>query len=307
MATLDIYSQRNQPTPDIFSYASLSEKLKNQIITIWKNFFAQFPDDFRERIWKALHSMIAEEHGKKTLLENDLINRWYDSFRVEYYFDHNNNIEECLDVIEIVFRGMKRGLEIFKDHGYLQLQYTPDEAIDDLNRRFLQNEVGYELQDGKIIRVDNKLLHGQIIKPAFEFLSTETFRNANDEFLSAHGHFRHGRNKECLADCLKAFETTMKIICHENSWHFDSTAPAKKLIEICLANNLIPKYLQTHFASLRSGLESGIPSLRNKLGGHGQGPQKIVVPNHYASYMLNLAGTTIHFLISCQKEIKNFK
>jgi hypothetical protein len=43
------------------------------------------------------------------------------------------------------------------------------------------------------------------------------FDGANEEYLKAHEHYRHRRNKECLTECLteclKAFESTMKIIC----------------------------------------------------------------------------------------------
>ena len=131
-----------------------------------------------------------------------------------------------------------------------------------------------------------------------------SFKNANEEFLSAHEHYRHKRNKECLKDCLKALETTMKVICKLNNWEFGETDTAKKLLDTCIKNGLIPTFLMSHFTSLRTSLESGVPTIRNKLGGHGQGNTKITVPAHFASYMLYLTGTTINFLVSCQQEIK---
>jgi len=137
-------------------------------------------------------------------------------------------------------------------------------------------------------------------------LSTQTLKNANEEFISAHEHFRHKRQKECLSDCLKALETTLKIICQENNWQYNKNDTAKKLIDICIKNKLIPDFLLSHFTSIRTSIESGVPTIRNKLGGHGQGITKIKVPDHYASYMLYLTGTTINFLVSCQREKKIF-
>lgn len=43
-------------------------------------------------------------------------------------------------------------------------------------------------------------------------LSDKRYKGASQEFLAANEHYRHGRYKECLNDCLKAFESTMKII-----------------------------------------------------------------------------------------------
>ena len=75
-------------------------------------------------------------------------------------------------------------------------------------------------------------------------MSNDFYQNANDEYISAHEHFRHGRNKECLNDCLKAFETTMKIICSKNKWEYDKDHDtASKLIKICLEKDIFPKYL----------------------------------------------------------------
>lgn len=306
MGIHDIYSKRQKKQPDVFSYDSFSEKLKVQIGHIWKNFFTQLNEEPKEGIWKAIHSFICEEHGKKTLLEDGFGSKYYYSYKVEHYFEELTNVDESLDVIEMTFRFIVKTPKIMQQHYHSNffVDYTPEQAVKDLNIRFLENGVGYEYQDGSIIRIDNTLLHKDVIIETLQFLSSETFKNANDEFLSAHEHFRHKRQKECLADCLKALETTMKIICQENTWQYNKTDTAKTLIDICIKNKLIPDFLLSHFSSLRTSIESGVPTVRNKLGGHGQGATKIVVPDHYAIYMLYLTGTTINFLVSCQREIK---
>ena len=124
---------------------------------------------------------------------------------------------------------------------------------------------------------------------------------ANDEFLSAHEHYRHQRYKECLNDCLKSFESLMKAIHKKHSWQFNDTDTAKKLINSCLANNLVPEYLQNQFSSIRILLESGIPTIRNKEGGHGQGAEITKVPEYLASYTLHLTATNLLFLAKCEE------
>ena len=308
MAIHDIYSKRNKNHFDVFTYDILSDKLKIQIGHIWKNFFKQVSNEHKDEIWKVIHSTLCEEHGKKTLLEDSYGSRYYYSYKVEHYFEKLTNVDEMLDLLEIVFRIIEKTPKILQQHYHLHLNgnYIPEQAIKDLNARFLENGIGFEYQGENIIRVDNTLLHKEVIISTLQFLSTETFKNANDEFLSAHEHFRHKRHKECLADCLKALETAMKIICQENGWHYNKTDTSKALIDICIKNKLVPDFLLSHFTGLRTSIESGVPTIRNKLGGHGQGISKITVPDHFASYMLYLTGTTINFLVSCQIEIKPF-
>nr|WP_225225336.1 hypothetical protein [Komarekiella delphini-convector] len=169
--------------------------------------------------------------------------------------------------------------------------------------RFREHGVGYQHESGEIIRVDSQIIHAEVVKPVLHLLSDPRFQGANEEFLQAHEHHRHGRYKECLVDCLKAFESTMKIICNTQGWIYQPTDGAKKLIDVCFQNNLIPSYLQTQFTSLKQNLESGVPAVRNKNGGHGQGSQQINVPQYFAAYQLHMTASTILFLLEAEKAL----
>jgi hypothetical protein len=37
------------------------------------------------------------------------------------------------------------------------------------------------------------------------------------------------------------------------------------MLDICFKNELIPSFLQSHYSALQSTLESGVPTVRNKL------------------------------------------
>jgi hypothetical protein len=180
---------------------------------------------------------------------------------------------------------------------------STDAAIEELNERFRWHGIGYQYESGLIIRVDSQFLHAETVKPALALLSSEDYAGANEEFLKAFEHYRHGRTKECLNECLKAFESTMKAICAKRKWPFNKSDTAKTLIGVCFQQNLIPDLIQSHISAFRSTLESGIPTVRNKLSGHGQGATVVEVPSYYASYMLHLTATTIQLLVEAEKEL----
>lgn len=49
-------------------------------------------------------------------------------------------------------------------------------------------------------------------------------------------------------------------------------------------------------SSLNKYMMRGVPTARNKLSGHGQGPEIRVIPDYMASYVLHLTASTILFL-----------
>ena len=118
--------------------------------------------------------------------------------------------------------------------------------------------------------------------------------------MKAHEHYRHDRPKETINECLKALESVMKSICDKRKWRYDNKAGARKLIDICFANGLVPEFWQSHFTALRSTLESGVPAARNRVGGHGQGATPTSVPRHVAAYALHMTAAAIVFLAEAE-------
>ncbi len=60
----------------------------------------------------------------------------------------------------------------------------------------------------------------------------------------------------------------------------EKKAAAKDLIQIVFDNGLIPSFMQSHFSGLKTTLESGLPTVRNRQSGHGQGSGQVVVPEN---------------------------
>ena len=178
-----------------------------------------------------------------------------------------------------------------------------DKAIVELNDRFKEHGIGYQFIEGEIIRVDSELLHTEVVKPSLKLLNEDSYYGAQEEYLSAYEHYRHGKHKEALNDCLKSFESTMKAICDKHNWEYPKNATAKTLIRVCFENNLIPSYWQQQIKSLRSMLESSVPTGRNKLSGHGQGSLPTEIPQNIVAYMLHMTASTLVFLTSAEKKI----
>jgi hypothetical protein len=299
MPVFDIFSKRQRAreaaTVDVFRYDGLPHQLRVQIVHIWSDALGNpysYLDESPNRLYQIVRDILCREYGVFGLAQT----RGGHSEEVRSFFLSCDECEQALDVIELVFRLIDRVAR--KDDYRAQVSpiVTADEAIEELNARFLEHAVGYQYESGNIIRKDSEILHQEVVRPTLELLHDPVYNGANEEFLAAHEHYRHRKYKESLNECLKAFESTMKAICHKRGWSYNQNDTAKRLIEICISNGLVPTFLQ-------SQLESGIPTVRNKLGGHGQGAQQQVVSPSLASYSLHLTATTVLFLIRAEKDL----
>jgi len=135
-------------------------------------------------------------------------------------------------------------------------------------------------------------------------LSQECYAGAQQEFLTAHEHYRHKIYKDAINECLKSFESVMKIICEKRGWKYQKSASANSLISICFDNDLIPDYWKQHYCALKSLLSSGIPTVRNKTSAHGQGETPMEVPDYLVSYILHSTAATIVFLAEAESKLE---
>jgi AbiJ N-terminal domain 4 len=307
MAVFDLFSKRQRAMkgnlPDIYVYDEIPESLRVQVVHI-VNDALSLQTGMRDRgieFLRFIHDILCREYGKFSLVK-EAEYRGTQPGDVLIFLLRTESVDEAIDAIESMFRVIDR---LCRDQGFqfqAKPKISPDEAIAELNHRFREHAVGFQFESGEIIRVDSQFIHQEAVKPALALLSAKEFQGVNEEFLRAHEHYRHSRHEECLNDCLKAFESTLKTICVLREWQHDPNATAKALLSIVYENALVPTYLQTQFTSLRSTLESGVPTIRNKLGGHGQGAQTRSVPSHFVSYQLHLTASCIVFLIECHHQ-----
>jgi hypothetical protein len=307
MTIFETFSKRQKrhrgDVPDVYVYEEIPKSLRVQIVHIIKDTIGEdIGDNISRQIYENIHKALCKEYGVFTLKEKA---RSYNEAVIDYFLNCDS-YEKCLDVVEMCFHTIENF--VARDYNYYKYITTstqdPIDAINELNHRFKESGVGYQFESGELIRIDSQFIHAETVKPVLHLLSSDkAYRGANDEFLSAHEHYRHKRYKECLNDCLKSFESLMKAIHKKHCWSYNPNDTAKKLINSCFLNNLVPDYLQSQFSSMKMLLESGIPTVRNKEGGHGQGSDVTTVPDYLASYTLHLTATNLLFLANCEKNL----
>jgi len=308
MPISDIFSKRQKKkqgnVPDVFQYNKLPQEFRVQVVHILRDAIGLPQRSYEglygdaHEVYKTIHNLLCREYGLFSLVDNSDGNFANSIFN----FFLNAETDKALDLIEFSFRVISNLENNYSYHRSTGTSMNSSDAVAELNFRFFEHSIGYQFEANEIIRVDSKVAHAEIIKPALQnLISDKAYAGANDEFLKAHEHYRHGRYKECLNECLKSFESTMKAICKKQKWQYNELDTAKKLLDTCFQNNLIADYLQQHFSSLRSGLESGIPTVRNRLAGHGQGTEQVIVPAYISQYLLNLTATSI--LMLCEAEV----
>jgi len=312
MGILDLFSKRQQrirgEVPDVYVYDKLPNELRVQIVHILKDYLGS-PED------AGPYSGTMVAHAYEFIVNS--LCREYGTFQLPGTSQHGHrdyipelfnfllsekNVERVLDAVELSFRVIDTSGRTWDYRHRHNASEEADAALAELNVRFKQHGFGYRFESGEIIRVDSEVVHAEVIKPALTLLHDAKYKGAEAEFLLAFEHYRHGRRKEALAECLKALESTIKAIAKARKWSHAPNATAKPLIDLMFEKGLIPQLWSQHFTGLRAMLESGVPTARNRLGGHGQGSEIVEVPDHYVGFALHQTAAAIVFLAKAEQE-----
>lgn len=294
MAIHDIYSKRQKrlrgEVPDVYSYLTINSALKNQIILIMGDATGKVSSSgLAKRVYSNTIEILSREWGEMDLIQESK-NHYADDI-LFYRLSLEANIDRCLDIIEVVFSVTSHEISDWN------IQYIAEHqnCINELNARFKEHGLGYELINNEIIRIDTQIIHAEAVKPAIGLLNQASFEGAQDEFLSAYHHYRNGHHKEAITEANKSLESTMKVICDQKGWNYKKSDTAKKLIVICMDNGLFPSHYQSHLSALANLLE-GVTTIRNNDGGHGQGAEIKVIDAHIVSYVLHMTASAVVLL-----------
>lgn len=297
-----LFSQRKKEEEgeisDVYQYDSFPQPFRNQFIHIVNTILIS--DDLQynpSEYYYELCRAFCREKGLK-----GLYGFGYENTReaLEKYCDECSN-EDFLDLLDFTFAYFMVG---WRDDYVISLEIF-NNSIEELNYRFAQHSLGYEFINDKLIIKTNEHIHKEIIKPAIVLLNNTLFAGAQQEFFDAFDCYKKGKNKDAIANAGKAFESAMKTICADMEYNYNPTKDtARDLIKILEDNAFYPTYLNSFMASIRTTLESGAPTVRNKTSGHGQGTSIITLPNEYVEYTLNLVATNIVFLVKIYNDKK---
>ena len=304
-----LFSERQKElrgeVPDMYQYDTIPRELRVQVVHIWQAAFGEYSlnplGEIRvppiAEVYELIHEALCYHYGKFSLDGS----RGSDYDAVRNFLLETEDTERVIDVIELSFKTIDMHV---RNHPRIfpGKIISPDKAIAELNYWFRQHGVGYQYESGQIVRIDAEFLHSEVVRPALIMLADPMYEGANAEFLKAHEHYREGRYKDCMTECLKAFESCIKSVCDVRGWGYSDRATARNLIDIAFKNKLIPNSMQSHFSGLRSTLET-VGTLRNDHA-HGQGSTVITVPDYMAAYALHLTASNILFLAKANEEME---
>ena len=195
----EVFSKRQQrmqgENPDTYQYETIPDELRVQILYIWgKMWGTPYYNNFGElqvsRVavdaYTSIETTLREEYGVLSLGGGDDPDEdGYGFYRVvRDFLLKTEDTDKVIDVIEVSFRYIDQVIRVeFRvsaayvgdalekafstSHRDISPDsISPDEAIDQLNRRFRQHSVGYQYESGQIVKGDSPDIHSEVVKPA---------------------------------------------------------------------------------------------------------------------------------------------
>lgn len=299
MALRDSFSRRQKAlrgnVVDVYEYEELPQHLRVQISYLFEdvNNLISRSNRNNRNYFEMLKRDLCKDFGVRKLVSG-----FYETplKEISEWIIIETNVDRILDSAELVFSSFRRHCSDF-------YQVEAQAIITEFNDRFLDAGVGYQFANNIIIKLDNEFLHKEVIIPTLNLLQEKRFETASDEFHEAHTAYRHKDYQKCLGECLKAFESVLKIIGNKHTWDIKEGDTAKGLISAAFSHQFIPNYMQAEFNGLRTLLESSIPPIRNKSAAHGAGIQQRIIPKSLAALQINQTATIIRFLIDVDNEL----
>ena len=295
--------QRGEEVPDVMQYDSLPVEFRNQLSFMLEDIYKSGAADVVEFLVRGY----CREKGIKKLSGYDI---FYDPGKIHYALNKCIDMFRCgelLDLIDyicaILYREVKQNSAVL--NSYPGLLKAIEEAYKELNERFKQHHLGYEVTNGQLIRIDNQTVHAQYVKPALQLLCDEEFAGAEEEYRNAFEARRVGNNKDAILNAGKCFESVMKTICERKQYNDNvGNYAASALLETLKKNNFFPPYMSNHLTNVIETLKSGAPTVRNKVAGHGQGSEITEAPDCLVDYVLGLVAVNSVLLVKLYKESK---
>lgn len=295
MALPQLFSRRKRAVSnvvtDVYVYDEMPKKIRIQIVQIIQEGLGCYEEYSRNvGYWTFLVEQMRKEKGVFSLTDK------YDDYGEEFcnWLLNEREIPTFLDGVELAFRAIKDYVGEYESH-------KTQRYVDEMNARMQEAGIGYEFQSDNIIQIDKQIIHNDVVLPALKLLHEPKFAGANDEYLGAHQFFRSGDYESCIIECCKAYESVLKVIGTKRNWAISLNDPASKLLAAAYSSGFIPQYMQTQFGALRAILESGVPTIRNRMAGHGSGGQVRRVDRHLAAYQLHQTAAAIVFLVEHDK------
>ena len=199
MPTYDLFSNRDNPLPDVFQYDVLPTKFRNQVFWVWRRLFN---NTAYGKFWQIL----CEEHGEPHLHSPRLPPH---QDIIEFLLCEQSRTDLTLAAIELSLteslkwadgmfslRGDEgvEGASCFAMHAIganAGIASVCQDAVATINHRFRENGLGYEYRQEchKLVRIDSLILHQEAVVPALNLLTDPAFKTGEYRILGSPSAF----------------------------------------------------------------------------------------------------------------------
>src|SRR6185295_19378504 len=189
MPVFNLYSKRQKKArgapQDVFVYDDIPHRLRVQVIHIWRDAMGdlgQFGAQ-PERVYNFINDALCREYGT-FCLSDDAMDTPFEA--VTAHLLKAKDVDVALNVIELSFKCIEVFTSKYQYQSYAHPKATPEQAIAELNARFLEHGVGYQYEagqdgeSGQLIRKDSEIIHAEVMKPALVFLADKMYQGANE-------------------------------------------------------------------------------------------------------------------------------
>lgn len=305
MAIWDLFSKReadaaNAGKEDVYQYSVIPPALRVQIQQISMEAFGQvgyhgvgYGNSGQDNpFWLDIEKVFKREKGVHVLG-----NGTFAAQRVIGYMT-DCSTEDWLDLLELICVIIAvSATDNFRQERYdWSIKLEADAAIHEVNYRLRQAAVGFQVEDGHLIKVASQFIHADVVVPALTILREERFGAANEEFRKAHKEFREGDYRDCITDCGKALESVFKVLAAERGWQgVGNNSQLAALIKAAADNGLFASYMPEQINGIKA-LVQGVGTVRNKDGAHGAGTAEARADEDLAAYQLHQTASALIFI-----------
>jgi hypothetical protein len=163
--------------PEVYTYDEAPEHLRHQVILALSEGIGRYhvvtgdewhmPPNCND-IWNEIDRICQKEifAYAKNVGGDNVARRFLNFLRVA-------DVDDFLSAVEIGCVGLSCVNDKYNGMQERGARQTGVDAIDEINGRFEQHAVGYQFENRYIMRVDSKLTHSEIIKPALCLLTAD--------------------------------------------------------------------------------------------------------------------------------------
>ena len=221
---------------------------------------------------------LVTEHGWDGLPQPPGAGDLHDGLRGERQLVLTGEAPFVFDYIELAFRWMEErtasGFKV-KVNGLFDLLNCP-----------------WRFTDGEFFKLDSDFVGARLVDEGHASLASHSFEGAAQEYAKARQDAASGEPKDAVLYAAKSFESVLKVLTKLDH------ANADQLIKALINQGYVDDIPESVRASFGEQILKTLPSLRNRLAGHGQGSAVVQVPTAYAELALQLAAAFNNFLIA---------